>query len=473
LERAIELNPEQAGPFLQLGQLYLTLGDVDGALSQFRIAARFGSPEGHSWAGFALLTGNKPAEAAAEFQQTLDIHRPERQLSGAGIAAEGDVLPNPGKPLSALERAALTATIHRKWLDRSAGGAGVRPLPGVTPTGRASYSAPHLFVAGPGAALYRSTGDGFSDVTQVAGLAGLADVFDSAWAGDDLYLLGGRNRLFRNQGDGTFSDITEQAGLGGSRTTSRAIFFDYDSDSRLDLLEIGSPPRLFHNEGTRWVPAAFPSVEGTITDAVVSDFNQDGRPDIFLLRWRKPALMLLNDGDGAFRDAARALGLTPIAGDRYSAISLDYNQDGRADLFVSAHAPFPEVARSILQPGALGIPAMPKLFRNNDGRFEDVSAEAGLTSVHGTLQAVTADFNSDTLPDILLVNGSLDGRRVEPSVLLRNIEGRTFAEELRLPPASYAGATIADFNRDGSPDLYLAPSSKRLSPLAGPLLLTR
>ena len=423
LERAIQLNPEQAGPFLQLGKLSLTLGETDQALERFQIAARAGSPEGHSWAGVALFLDNKRKQASAEFENVLEIRRRELKLSGAGIAAEGDIRPEPGKPLSALDKAALMATQYLRWMREDSFAAPMSAPPGVKPAGRASYSEPYLFVAGPRAALYHKSGDRFTDVTQTAGLAGITDVVDSVWAEDELYLLGKRNRLLRKQGGDAFRDVTEEAGLGGSRITSRAVFFD----SGGYLLEIGSPPRLFRNQGGRFVHAAFPEVDGAITDAVVEDFNSDGRPDIFLLRWRKPAVVL-------FHPFTEQTSLHSINGDRYSAISLDYDRDGQPDLFVS------------------GYGSAPMLFRNQNGRFEDVSTQAGLSTAYRTVQVVAEGLH----PDILLVNGSFDGLGVEPSIVLRMVDGKRFEEHLRLPPANRTSATVVGHDPAGIPVVYFS-----------------
>lgn len=423
LERAIKLNPEQAGPFLQLGKLSLTVGETDQALEHFQIAARAGSPEGHSWAGVALFLDDKREQASAEFKKVLEIRRRERKISGTGIAAEGDIRPEPGKPLSALDKAALTATHYLSWMREDAFAAPFETPAGVKPGGRASYSEPYLFVAGASPALYRRSGDRFIDFTQNAGMAGITDVLDSAWTGDNLYLVGNPNRLFRRQAGQTFRDVTEEAGLGGSRATAHAVFFN----SGGYLLEISSPPRLFREQDGRFTSAAFPQVDGAITDAVVEDFNRDGRPDIFLLRWRKPALMLIDP----FTETVE---LDAIAGDRYSAVSLDYNSDGQPDLFVS------------------GYDLTPMLFRNQNGRFEDVSSQVGLDSAYSTIQALTEGFRSE----ILLVNGSFDGLQVEPSIVLRNVGGKRFEEHLRLPPARVTSATVVGHDTAGRLVVYLS-----------------
>lgn len=107
LERLRELNPEQAGPFLQLGLLDLREGKRRAALEKFRIAARFGAPEGHYWTGCALYLDGHGAEARRHLETVLEIFAREQKLAGKGIRAEGDVRPSPEREATPLERAAL------------------------------------------------------------------------------------------------------------------------------------------------------------------------------------------------------------------------------------------------------------------------------------------------------------------------------------------------------------------------------
>jgi tetratricopeptide (TPR) repeat protein len=107
LERLRELNPEQAGPFLHLGLLDLREGNLDAALEEFRIAARFGAPEGHYWAGCALSLKGEGDAASEHLHKVLEVHAREQKLAGAGVRAEGDVRKSSQRPMTALERAAL------------------------------------------------------------------------------------------------------------------------------------------------------------------------------------------------------------------------------------------------------------------------------------------------------------------------------------------------------------------------------
>lgn len=109
LERLKELNPERAGPFLQLGLLDLREGNTAAALENFRVAARFGAPEGHYWTGCALYLSGESAGATRHLEKVLEVFAREQKMAGKGIRAEGDVKHSPQREKTPLERAAVGA----------------------------------------------------------------------------------------------------------------------------------------------------------------------------------------------------------------------------------------------------------------------------------------------------------------------------------------------------------------------------
>jgi Tfp pilus assembly protein PilF len=555
LMRNLEVNREQAGPFLRLGMLDLDQGRADLALQNFRIAAGFGSPEGNFSVGYALYLEHKYRESVPYFRKVLEAYGRDRKIIGKGVLSEGDLLPSPDKPLTPLERAGLKSILFLYWTSshlgayppgipaefqvhphvtphRESGAATALPerrhpapghgalnpslksiagratwisvgegsaLPQATPNappgfrgnGSALPQAPvaplsarldagreqRLVVAGLGQPLkaYRREGEKLLDITDAAGLAGVSDVWDvysvdyDADGYPDLYLIrsgymgAGQNLLYHNNRDGTFSDVTLAMGLNGVRSTARACFFDFDGDGRVDLLEIGagderhSPVRLYRNLGRRFVEVtreAGLSVSGTAVDCTVSDYDRDGRPDVFVLYWKQPAVLYRNLGNGKLRDVTEAAGLGMIRGESFSALFFDYDRDGRPDLLVTAHAPYEDVVRCLLQPEFHATRAAPRLFHNqSDGKFREVTEQVGLNRAYGTMQAVATDLDGDGWPDLLLVNGSLDNQRLEPSVVLRNLEGKEFREWFYLPsfdsPGNFLGAALADVHSRG------------------------
>jgi len=225
-------------------------------------------------------------------------------------------------------------------------------------------------------ALFRNKGDGtFVDVTTEAGVALGDRICVAATFADydndghqDLYVTSvrGGNVLFRNQGDGTFQDVTKAAGLIHVGHSQAGVFFDFDNDGYLDLLllntarwtmafdkasryfvgkgdlqELGGSPKeyniLYHNnrDGT------FSDVtersglkgQGWAADAAVFDYDGDGRPDVLITNMFGPSQLYRNRGDGTFADVTRdVLGRTPWGG--MGAKVFDFNNDGRLDLYV-------------------------------------------------------------------------------------------------------------------------------------------
>jgi hypothetical protein len=255
----------------------------------------------------------------------------------------------------------------------------------------------------------------------------------------DLFLLSGTrldgapagatNRLYKNNRDGTFTDVTEQAGL-------RAV--------------------------------------GWASGVCVGDYNNDGFEDLFCTGFGQNTLYR-NNGDGTFTDVTKAAGLLN-AEPRWGAgcSFLDYNRDGHLDLFVSSyvrfafeHAPVPGENTNChwkgipVECGPRGMPAgSHSLYRNNgDGTFTDVSRQAGIakaTQGYG-MTVVAADLDEDGWPDIYVACDST------PSLLFMNNRDGTFREEgvLRGVALSEDGAEqagmgvgIGDYDLDGHLDLF-------------------
>jgi hypothetical protein len=284
--------------------------------------------------------------------------------------------------------------------------------------------------------LYRNNGDGtFSDVTRGSGLdvsiygMGVAAADYDNDGRIDVYLTGlGGNRLFHNLGGGRFADVTAQAGVAGGGFGTSTAWLDYDKDGRLDL---------FVANYVEWTVAKdlFCTLDGAHKSYCT--------PESY--RGQSPALYR-NRGEGAFEDATRRAGLFDPASKALGVTVLDYDQDGWPDLFVANDT----------QPN--------KLYRNQrDGTFADVGMAAGIAySEAGVARAGmgtdAADYDGSGRPSIVIGNFSN-----EMMGLYHNEGTGLFIDE---SPTSTIGRTsllsltfgcfFFDFDLDGRLDVFAA-----------------
>jgi len=283
-------------------------------------------------------------------------------------------------------------------------------------------------------ALYHNNRDGtFTDVTEKAGVAGGGygmGVAVGDYNGDglpDIYVTNyGRNILYRNNGDGTFTDVTDKAGVGVSGWSTSAVWFDYDNDGRLDLFVC----QFCEFNKTMSCPV---DPDGTRHYCIPRAF----RP--------RPSWLFHNNGDGTFTDVSKETGIAGSLGKAWGAVATDLDNDGRMDLFVSN-----DTVGNFL-------------FMNRGGKFEETgllsnvaySATGGARSGMG-VDAV--DFNQDGWMDLFVANIN-----EEIFSLYRNNHDGTF-EDVATPMGigkltrwmSGWGLKFFDYDNDGNEDLILA-----------------
>jgi hypothetical protein len=264
-------------------------------------------------------------------------------------------------------------------------------------------------------ALYRNRGDGtFQDRTKQAGLTGqLGGLYcvQADYNNDghmDIFIARGawvplpmRPSLLRNNGDGTFTDLTEKAGLLEAVNSNSACRADFDNDGFLDLFVCceRQPNRLYRNkgDGTFEEVAAKAGVQGNGTfckGATWIDFDNDGYPDLFLNNYQGPAQLFGNNRDGTFTDVTKQMGIDgPQKG--FSCWAWDYDNDGWLDTFATS---YDRTLEDVVK-GLIGQPHRSKpnkLYRNLQGKgFRDVTTEAGLDMVFATMGSNFGDFDND------------------------------------------------------------------------------
>ncbi len=272
-------------------------------------------------------------------------------------------------------------------------------------------------------------GGRFVDVTRASGLAEPAyPTQTAAWAdydgdGDlDLYVGNedpdGRSypsQLFRNNRDGTFTDVAREAGVQNFRFAKGVAWGDYDGDGDPDLYVSNSGPnRLYRNHG--------PGPDGAVT----------------------------------FTDVAPDLGVTEPEGRSFVPWFFDFDNDGDLDLFVADYAsPVPAVAAFYF--GVVPVPNRPHLYRNQGGRFTEVSRELGLARPLLPMGANYGDLDNDGWLDFYLGTGEPGYETVMPNVMFRNRRGLGFEDVTFAGGFGHLqkghGVAFGDLDNDGDQDL--------------------
>jgi hypothetical protein len=331
---------------------------------------------------------------------------------------------------------------------------------------------------------FRNNGDGsFTDRTSDAGLTGLtgglnliqAD-YDNDGDPDVLVLRGawmgsqGRypNSLLRNNGEGTFSDVSEEAGVLSFHPTQTAAWGDYDSDGWLDLFignesskEDPHPSELYRNnrDGTFTDVAGQAGLAGLgfVKGAAWGDYDNDGRMDLYVSRLGEPNRLFHNEGR-SFRDVTPAAGVAePVQS--FATWFWDYDNDGWLDLFVAAFQvdrPADIAAIYLRRPATS---ERPRLYRNNrDGTFTDVTAAAALDRVVLVMGANYGDIDGDGWPDCYLGTGEPDFRALLPNRMFRNDGGRRFQDVTTSGGFGHLqkghGVSFGDIDNDGDQDVF-------------------
>lgn len=324
---------------------------------------------------------------------------------------------------------------------------------------------------------FHNNGDGtFSDRSKESGLGkqlGGINLIQTDYNNDgwlDIYILRGgwqgpvRDSLLRNNGDGTFTDVTKDAGLTTPPTANHsAVWADVDNDGLLDLFVANEllPNQLYRNNG-----------DGTFTDVahsagvdrigygkavVAADFDGDGYPDFYVSNYGQENFLFRNNGNGTFTDVAKQMNVgKPLFS--FATWFFDYDNDGWPDLFVTSFVhSVHEVMRSYMRQPVKAETL--KLYKNMGGTsFQDVTREAGLERVFMPMGANFGDIDNDGFLDFYLGTGDPSYVSLVPNVLFKNVEGKRFVD---ITASSRTGSlqkghgvAIADIFNDGKPCIY-------------------
>jgi hypothetical protein len=342
--------------------------------------------------------------------------------------------------------------------------------------------------------LFHNEGNGrFTERTREAGLLGLVgglNIMQTDYNNDgllDIWVPRGAWRgkqgrttpsLLRNNGDGSFTDVTEEAGLLKPHPSQTSVWFDYDGDGWLDLV-VGNettdpadpdPCELFHNNHngtfTECAVASGIDVKAFVKGIACADYDNDGRPDLYfsILGKSGPNKLFHNDGPDAaghwkFTEVGAKAGIGEML-TTFATFFFDYDNDGYEDLFVSGYS-----VKGVGDIAAdyLGMPtsgARAKLYHNNrNGTFTDVTEAAHLNHVYLTMGHNFGDLDNDGWLDFYLGTGNPDLSVLVPNRMLRNAGGKYFQDVTTAGGFGHLqkghGVAFADFDNDGQQDVFI------------------
>ncbi len=456
--RALELQPDHAGAHTQLAMALEALNDYPNALAHYRRGIEFGAKHQRQptlplvYAANLLLKMNRFEEALDYFTRAAGIDPQSSEIS----LSRGRTLEKLGRLKEAEEAYNRAVTIDgnaraRSALERLRAGVAANSTSAKAANGIAPIKFRNTAASAKLDFMLRNSASPrkYQVETMTGGVA-VIDFDADGWA--DIYFINGAelpamkksspqfwNRLYRNNRDWTFSDVTEKAGVSG---------------------------------------------EGYSMGAAVADYDNDGDQDIFVAGVNRN-ILFRNDGKGRFDDVtekAKLAGVDPQRGKMWSVAAawLDYDNDGDLDLFVVNYCKWsPEIDpycgatkegwRTYCFPDRYeGLPN--QLFRNNgDGTFTDVSSSSGIAKQIGKGMGVAiADYDDDGFIDVFVANDT------QPNFLFRNNRKGGF-EEVGLAagvavndsgrPVSGMGVDFRDYDNDGLPDLIVSALEGETYPL--------
>jgi hypothetical protein len=339
---------------------------------------------------------------------------------------------------------------------------------------------------------YENNKDGtFTDKTEAAKLKGLPGGLNMLHAdydndGDkDVFVLRGAwwdkfgctpNSLLRNNGNGTFDDVTKEAGVLSLHPTNSARFEDFDNDGWLDLF-VGNeategsnnhPCELFMNNKngtfTNQAKEANCNIKGYVKGVATGDYDNDGYVDIFLSVFQSKNNVLLrnvcgeNNGQVKFEDVTEMAGINKPE-NCFPTWFVDYDNDGWLDLFVAS---FDNETLYQVPAHYMGVP-YPKdysaLYHNNgDGTFTDVGEYAGFNLPVIAMGSNFGDIDNDGYNDFYLGTGNPDFRSLIPNLMFRNQGGKYFQNVTTSAGFGHLqkghAVGFGDIDMDGDQDIY-------------------
>ncbi len=287
------------------------------------------------------------------------------------------------------------------------------------------------------------------------------------------------NSLLKNNGDGTFSDVTRQSGLLSFHSTQTATWADFNNDGWLDVFignettsdaDINPCELYFNNKNGTFTEIAAKAgcdIRDFVKGVTSGDYDNDGLPDIFISTLNGNKILLKNESIKKetirFKDVTQQSGLNVNKTRTFPTWFWDYDNDGWLDILVCGYEFDGSLARYFAAE-ALGIASDNAgkvfLFRNkHDGTFEDVSEKAGLDKFAFAMGSNFGDIDNDGWLDMYLGTGNPLYQSLVPNKMFKNIEGRRFVDVTTSARVGNLqkghGVSFADWDNDGDVDIYI------------------
>ena len=344
----------------------------------------------------------------------------------------------------------------------------------------------------------RNNGDGtFTDLSDSSGLGYLTgglNMMQTDYNNDgfkDIFVLRGGwkerfgnepNSLLRNNGDGTFTDVTKASGLLSMHPTQTATWADFNNDGWLDVFignesikggEDRNISELYINNknGTFTEQAAIAdcNVRDYVKGVTSGDYDNDGKADLFISTRTGQKFLFKNEttkgGPVKFKEVTRLAGLSNKFDQTFPAWFFDYDNDGWLDILMCGYEfteslAFYAAAEAVQSNRIRGNSGKVILYRNkHDGTFEDVSVKMGLNNVAFAMGSNFGDIDNDGYLDFYLGTGNPSFKSLIPNKLFRNIQGKKFIDATTSARVGNLqkghGVSFADLDNDGDEDIYI------------------
>jgi len=494
-EKVLELEPNHPEAMLQLGLAQFRLGEADKAAEMFEhIIQNYRRHSGaYYYLGVYHLRHGNPDKAVQNFKESIRLKPRDPETlwnlwtAFSKLGGYPEELPEEFK-IQVKAQAHTHAKLPNPLFTDDAPNLKMDKLDGGRGSAWGDYDNDEdLDIVAVGTyqphALFRNNGDGtFTNVAEQAGIADPQGGWGSLFADYDndgyldLYITRGgwsgaaENTLYHNNGDGTFTDVTHTAGVADPQSSFCAAWADYDNDGYLDLyiadgvIGDGSPNVLYHNNGdgtfTNRAEEAGVANRGNSLGTAWGDYDKDGYIDLHVVNFGQSNVLYRNNGDGTFTDVTRTTGMDLSITDAFVTFFLDVDNDADVDIFISNSGSFQAFIACQIMGTAPHDSDRQVLYRNNgDGTFTDITREAGLYHSFGAMGANFGDINNDGYLDIYLATGAPQMGRLERDALFQNNGDGTFTDETTALGLGNIGkghgVTFGDADNDGDVDIYV------------------